>query len=79
MSRIFIPWLNERRLNPENAQWSWRFVWPQLVAVVIVFLGLPLALSSVENVGSLAFAAAYLVGWGVADVGRFAAKVVTRS
>ena len=79
ISRIFIPWLNARRVNPETAQWSWRFVWPQLAAVVIVALGLPLVLSNVDGVGQLAFAPAYLVGWAVADVGRFVDSAVTRN
>lgn len=79
VSRVFIPWLNARRVNPDEAQWNWRYVWPQLLAVVIIVLGLPLVLSNVENVGSLGFAAAYLIGWAVADVGRFLDKAVTRS
>ncbi len=79
ISRIFIPWLNARRVNPDEANWSWRFVWPQLIAVLIVFLGLPLALSSVGAVGELAFAAAWLIGWAVADVGRFVDKAVLKN
>ena len=78
-SRIFIPWLNARRVNPETADWSWRYIWPQLVAVLIIALGLPLVLSGVESVGQLAFAPAFLVGWAVADVGRFVDKAVTKS
>ena len=72
ISRIFVPWLNERRNNPDNAKWSWRYVWPQLVAVVVVALLLPLVLSNVEAIGEMAFGAAYVIGWGVADIGRFA-------
>lgn len=76
ISRIFIPWLNARRVNPDEANWSWRYVWPQLIAVVIVILGLPLLLSNVEGIGQLAFAPAYLIGWAVADVGRFVDNAV---
>lgn len=79
ISRIFIPWLNVRRVNPDEADWSWRYVWPQLIAVVIVALGLPLVLSSVESIGQLAFTPAWLIGWAVADVGRFVDSAVTRS
>lgn len=79
VSRIFIPWLNARRVNPDEAQWSWRYIWPQLVAVAIVALGLPLVLGSVEGIGELAFVPAYLIGWAVADVGRFVDKAVTKS
>lgn len=77
VSRIFIPWLNERRLNPEEAKWSWRYIWPQLAAVAIIALGVPLVLSNLESVGALAFAPAYLIGWAIADVGRFVDKAVT--
>lgn len=79
VSRIFIPWLNARRVNPDEAQWSWRYIWPQLVSVAIVALGLPLVLGSVEGIGALAFVPAYLIGWAVADVGRFVDKAVTKS
>jgi hypothetical protein len=78
VSRIFIPWLNSRRVNPDEAKWSWRYVWPQLVAVLIVALGLPLVLTNVEGVGQLSFAPAYLIGWAVADVGRFVDKAVRK-
>lgn len=76
LSRIFIPWLNARRLNPEKADFSWPFVWPQLAAVVIVALGLPLVITNIEAVGQLALTSAYLIGWGAADVGRFVDKAV---
>jgi hypothetical protein len=76
ISRIFIPWLNVRRLNPENAQWSWRYVWPQLVSVVIVGLGLPLVITNTEVIGLMALTPAYLVGWGAADVGRFVDRAI---
>ena len=79
ISRIFVPWLNERRNNPDNAKWSWRYVWPQLVAVAVVALLLPLVLSSLESIGAMPFGAAYISGWGAADIGRFADKVITKS
>ncbi len=78
VSRIFVPWLNERRLNPDNAKWSWRYVWPQLIAVVVVTLLLPLVLSNVETVGEMAFSAAYVIGWGAADIGRFVGKFIVK-
>lgn len=79
VSRVFIPWLNERRLNPDEAQWSWRYVWPQLIAVAIVVLALPLLVPNIEAVGELALAPAYLAGWGAADVGRLVDKAVTKN
>lgn len=79
ISRIFVPWLTARRNNPDTADWSWRYIWPQLIGVVVVALLLPLVLSNLESIGALPFSAAYLVGWGAADIGRFADKVVTKS
>ncbi len=79
VSRIFVPWLNERRLNPENAKWSWPYVWPQLIAVVVVALLLPLVLSNIEGMGEMAFSTTYVIGWGAADIGRVANKIITRS
>ncbi len=76
LSRIFVPWLNERRLNPDEAQWSWRYVWPQLIGVVIAALLIPLVVSDLESIASLAFGSAWLIGWAAADIGRFADKLV---
>ena len=76
LSRIFVPWLNERRLNPEEAQWSWRYVWPQLIGVVVAALLLPLVISDLESIATLAFGPAWLMGWAAADIGRFADKIV---
>jgi len=76
LSRIFVPWLNVRRLDPENAKWSWRYVWPQLIAVVIAALLLPLVVSDLVAIGGMAFGPAWLIGWAAADIGRFADKLV---
>jgi hypothetical protein len=78
VSRVFVPWLNERRLNPDNAKWDWRYVWPQLVGVVIAALLLPLVLTNMEGIGAMAFGSAYIMGWGAADIGRFADKLITK-
>ena len=78
VSRIFVPWLNERRLNPDNAKWSWRYVWPQLIGVVVVVLLLPLVLSNLETIGELTFGVAYVAGWGAADIGRVADKLILK-
>jgi len=76
VSRIFVPWLKARRDDPEKAQWSWRYVWPQLIAVVIAGLLLPLVVSDLAGIGEMAFGAAWLIGWAAADIGRFADKIV---
>lgn len=75
LSRVFVPWLNARRANPDEAKWSWRFVWPQIIAVAIVLLLLPLLLgTSLESVGDMTFVSAYLSGYAVADIGRLVDK-----
>ena len=45
ISRIFVPWLAARRNNPEGADWSWRYLWPPIISVVVVAVLLPLVLS----------------------------------
>ena len=77
LSRIFVPFLLERRDNPDLS-WSWRFIWPQLITVLVVFLVLPLLISDLEAISGLAPAVAYLSGWAAADVGRNADKLITR-
>jgi hypothetical protein len=78
ISRVFVPWLNARRANPETAQWSWRYVWPQAIAVVIVLLLLPLLLgTTIESVGDMTLVSAYLAGYAVADIGRLVDKRLT--
>ena len=79
ISRIFIPWLNARRLNPEQAQWAWRYFWPQLVTLAIAALLLPMTVPDIATIGGLEMAPAYLVGWGAADVGRFVDKLVSKN
>ena len=70
VSRIFVPWLAKRRKNPEEAQWGWRYVWPQLLSVLLVILVLPLAVQDLDAIVSMQWAMAWLAGWGAADVGR---------
>lgn len=78
-SRVFLPWLNARRLNPEEAQWNWRYIWPQVIAVVIAILLLPLVVQDLESVGEMSVSTAYIVGWFAGDVGRFVDKFITKS
>lgn len=79
LSRVFVPWFNARRLNPEEAKWSWRYVWPQLIGVGIAVLTLPFVVTDLESIGSLTFGPAWLIGWAAADLGRFADKLITKS
>ena len=70
VARVFVPWLAKRRENPEKAQWSWRFVWPQLVSVVLIFLVLPIVIGDLSSISRLPWQAAWLAGWAAADIGR---------
>lgn len=70
LARVFVPWLAKRRENPGEAKWSWKFVWPQVVSVGLIFLLLPLVVSDLANVGNLPWQAAWLAGWAAADIGR---------
>lgn len=69
-ARVFVPWLAARRLDPENAGWDWKFVWPQLLGFGIIVLLLPLLISDLSVVLEMPAQAAWLVGWGAADIGR---------
>lgn len=68
-ARVFIPFLVERKNNPEMP-WEWRFVWPQLVSFGLIVLVLPLVLDAVEEVAEMSWQVAWLAGWAAADVGR---------
>ncbi len=77
LCRIFVPFLLARRDDP-TLSWSWRFIWPQLITVLVVFLVLPLLISDLEAVSNMAPAVAYLAGWAAADVGREADKLLLK-
>lgn len=77
-ARIVVPWLAVRQQDPENAAWSWRFVWPMLLSFGIVVLLLPLIIQDLESIRELPYQAAWLVGWGAADIGRKAYKMISK-
>ena len=76
LGRVFIPWLVVRQQDPENAQWAWKYVWPQALSFVILFLMLPLLIADLEAVSQIPFQAAWLMGWGAGDIGRKSYKVL---
>lgn len=78
LARIIVPWLAVRQADPVNADWSWRFVWPMVVSFVIVFLILPLVVADLAVVQTLPFQAAWLMGWGAADIGRKSYKALAK-
>ena len=78
LARVFVPWLAKRRGHPENAQWNWRYVWPQALSVVLIFSLLPLVVSDLGAVSRLPFQAAWLAGWAAADIGRETYKALAK-
>ena len=78
LARIFVPWLAKRREKPEEAKWSWPFVWPQLLSVVIIFLMFPLLIGDLAITGELPWQAAWLAGWAAADIGRETYKALAK-
>jgi hypothetical protein len=78
VARIFVPWLAKRREEDPPTKWEWKFVWPQLMAVAIIFLLLPLLISDLEAVQNLPFQAAWLAGWAAADIGRETYKALAK-
>ncbi len=70
VARVFVPWLIARSKNPANSQWSWRYVWPQLIAVIVLLLVAPIVAPNIEEVGQLSMVPAYILGWGTADLGK---------
>lgn len=70
VARIFIPWLAKRQMNPAEAQWDWAYVWPQLLAVLMVLMLLPLVIDDISSLGQNTPQVAWLMGWGAADLGR---------
>ena len=77
-ARILVPWLAVRQQDPEKAEWSWLQVWPMLLSFGLVVLLLPLVIADLEAIKDLPYQAAWLVGWGAADVGRKAYKLVSK-
>lgn len=68
LAKLFVPWLLKRFRNPDapDSKWDWRYLWPQLVAFVIVLLVAPV-LTDVEAINTMAPFGAYLAGWGLGD------------
>lgn len=75
IGRIFLPFLIERRDNPD-LHWEWRYVYGQLISLAIFVLVLPVLVDDLANVGQLDLQYAWLVGYGAASFGRLTAKGV---
>ena len=70
LARVFLPWLAVRRANPKKAKWGWPYVWPQFLGFVLILMVLPLVISDLSVISGLPPQAAWLLGWGAADLGR---------
>jgi len=77
-ARILVPFLIERRENP-SLTWDMKYVWPQIISFVIIVLMLPVIIPDLEGISSLAFQAAFLVGWAAGDIGNVGRKFLTRT
>jgi len=73
LSRVLLPFLLERRDNPELS-WDWRYLWPQLLSFIIFVLLLPLLVDDLASIGALDPQNAWLVGYGAASFGRLAQR-----
>lgn len=75
LARIFVPFLIARREDP-SLGWSWRYVWPQVLAFAIIALMLPVIVADLASIGELQYQAAFLVGWAAGDIGNLGRKVL---
>lgn len=78
LMRVFIPWLAKRQVDPENAKWNWKYVWPQLLSFGLVFLLVPLTVADIGAVGDIPAQAAWVLGWGAGDIGRKTYKTLAQ-
>lgn len=72
LARVFVPWLIVRIKKPDDpeSKWSWRYIWPQLVAVLVLLLVAPILMDDPEALTDMRPVMAYIVGWGTADLGK---------
>ena len=78
IARIVVPFLMERRENPE-LKWDMKYVWPQIISFVIIALMLPVIVPNLESIAVLDYQAAFLVGWAAGDIGNVGRKFLTRT
>lgn len=78
IARIVVPFLLERRENPELS-WDMMYVWPMLISFVIISLMLPVIVPNLGSIADLDYQAAFLVGWAAGDIGNVGRKFLTRT
>jgi hypothetical protein len=82
LARMLIPWLLLVRQSMGNGdkppEWKWRYLFGQLIGVGVLLIGLPLLVSDLKEVMAWPWQAAWLAGYGAAELGRLADKSVTK-
>ena len=72
LARIFVPWLIVRYKKPDDpeSKWSWRYVFPQLIAFLVLILVAPILMDDPESLTEMRPVMIYIAGWGTADLGK---------
>lgn len=80
-ARMVIPWLllvyAGYRNKGDKPTWQWRYLAGQLVGVVILLVGLPVLVGDLADVLAWDWQAAWLAGYGAAEIGRLGDKELT--
>jgi hypothetical protein len=76
LARMLIPWLVKVYESQNGFNWEWKYLRGQAISVVIIFIALPLLLSDIKDVVNWAPQAAFLAGYGAAEIGGFVDKKV---
>ena len=86
LARMFIPYLVKLYKNsraekngntPAKLNWEWKYLRGQAIAALIIFIAFPLLVSDLASVGGWDQQAAFLAGYGVAEIGRFVDATIT--
>ncbi len=72
LARVVVPWLIVRYKRPDDpeSKWTWRYVWPQIIAFVVLLLVVPILMDDPEALTDMRPVTIYIVGWGTADIGK---------
>ena len=71
IARVVVPWLVARANDPENPElgWDWKYVWPQLITVIVNLIILPITVPDFTALEGASFQILFLAGWGASDLG----------
>ena len=72
LARVFVPWLITRYRKPDDpkSKWNWRYVFPQLIAFLVLVLVAPIIMDDPEALTTMRPVMVYIAGWGTADIGK---------